>query len=288
MMGVSTRNIRSLFVGLVLRHPFGVLLVAALGVAFSLLLTATRLEFHTSRLDLISAEERYRQLDQAYSQEFAELPERVIVVIRSPNPERAKAFATSLAQRWKTDLSIDQVWYRIDVEALKHKALFYLSPEDLRALRERLHQHRDLLHELAASPTLPNLFGLINRQITRSLVGHVFTGFLEEDQPEKKPVDLSLLLALLREMNGWLDGPRLPLPLGDLVHARRRGLFARRVSLVGGQPVAVRPRASQSRGWAVQPLSNGCPADSGRRPCAAARVSGRGGGGHGACRSGGG
>jgi len=29
------------------------------------------------------------------------------------------------------------------------------------------------------------------------LVGHVFTEFLEEDEKEKEPLDLSLLLALL-------------------------------------------------------------------------------------------
>jgi hypothetical protein len=102
------------------------------------------------------------------------------------------------------DPNIDKVLYRIDVNALKHKVLLYLSPEDLIALRQKLQQHQDLLKELAASPTLQNLLGVINLETTTALVGHVFTEFLEEDEKEKDPLDLSVLLALLRERtSGW-------------------------------------------------------------------------------------
>jgi hopanoid biosynthesis associated RND transporter like protein HpnN len=206
---VKLQHLYSGFIGMIQRHPLGVILAAVLGVGLSLLLATTRLALHTNRLDLIAAGERYKQLQQAYDREFEELPEGAIVVIRSENPERATAFATALAQRWQTDPNIDQVLYRINGDALKHKALWYLSPEDLIALQRKLEQHQDLLRELAASPTLENLFVLINREMTQALVGHVFTGFLQQDEPEKTPPDLSLLLALLRQMNQWLDGPRV-------------------------------------------------------------------------------
>ena len=204
-MKIGMHTVYGFIVGIIVRYPVGVILAAALGVAFSLLVTATQLEFHTSRLDLIATGERYKQLDQAYSREFEDLPERVIVVIRSDHPETAKAFATALAQRWEMDPTIDKVWYRIDVEALKRKALFYLSPDDLVALRQKLQEHQDLLQELVAAPTLQNLFALINREITAKLVGHVFTGFLEEEGKKELP-DLSLLLALLQAMQQWLEG----------------------------------------------------------------------------------
>jgi hypothetical protein len=54
-MKVSQRNAFHFLVGIILRHPFGVLLVGVLGVILSLLLTGTHLGFHTNRLDLISA-----------------------------------------------------------------------------------------------------------------------------------------------------------------------------------------------------------------------------------------
>jgi hypothetical protein len=193
------------FVELAFRHPVGVLLATVLGIGLSLLVTVTQIAFHTSRLDLISTGDRYKQFDQAYEREFANLPERIIAVIRAEHPETAKAFATTLAQRWERDPTIDAVLYRIDVEALQNKALLYLSPEELSALGQKLQQHRDLLQALTTSPTLQNLFTQINRKITKALVGHVFTGFLEEEGEPQEPADLSLLLALLQEMNQWLE-----------------------------------------------------------------------------------
>jgi uncharacterized protein len=197
------------FIGLILRHPLGVMLAAVLGAVLSLLLATTRLAFHTNRLDLIAAGERYTHLQQAYDREFEELPGGAIVVIRSEIPERATALATALAQRWQRDPKIEQVVYRINADALTHKALWSLSHEDLIALRQTLENHQDLLAELAASPTLEHLLALINREMTQGLVGHVFTGVLQQDEQEENPPDLGLLLTLLQQMNQWLDGPQI-------------------------------------------------------------------------------
>jgi uncharacterized protein len=205
----SKHTIYHRFAGIVLRHPFGIILVAALGVVLSLLVTATQLTFHTNRLDLIASGNHYRQLGDAYDREFEALPGDVIVVIRAERPETAKAFATALAQRWATDPHIDQVLYRINVDALKSKALLYLSPDDLTALRQKLQTHQALLEELTASPTLQNLFALINREMSTALVGHVFTGFLQDDHQAQEPPDLSLLVAFLQHMNQALDAPHV-------------------------------------------------------------------------------
>jgi len=195
------------FAGLVLRHPFGILLAAALGVILSLLMTATQLTFQTNRLDLIASGNHYRQLGDAYDREFEALPGDVIVVIRAERPEAAKALATALAQRWATDPHIDQVWYRINVDALKNKALLYLSPDDLMALRQKLQDHQAFLEELTAAPTVQHLLALINREMSTALVGQVFTGFLQDDHQAKEPPDLSLLVALLQQLNQALDAP---------------------------------------------------------------------------------
>jgi uncharacterized protein len=205
---VRTHDLSRGFVGFLLRHPLGIILAAVLGAALSLLLALTHLAFHPNRLDLIAAGERYTHLQRAYDREFEALPGGAIVVIRSETPERATAFATALAQRWQADPNIGQVLYRINTDALKHKALWYLAPEDLIALRQQLEHYQDPLTELAASPTLETLFALINRELTQGLVGHVFTGVLEEDGQQRDPLGLSVLRALLQQMNQWLDGPR--------------------------------------------------------------------------------
>jgi predicted RND superfamily exporter protein len=95
-MKIRMPNVYGFIVGIIMRHPVSVMLIAVLGGVLSLL-AATQLEFHTSRLDLISAGDRYKQLDQPYEREFEDPPERIIAVIRAEQPETAKAFAAALA-----------------------------------------------------------------------------------------------------------------------------------------------------------------------------------------------
>jgi hopanoid biosynthesis associated RND transporter like protein HpnN len=191
-----------------LRYPVAVVLTAVLGAVVALCYTATHLAFDSNRLDLISAGEHYTHLDAAFSRELADLPGSMVVVMQSQQPERAKAFATALAQRWETDAHIAQVLYHINVDTLKRKGLLYLSPDQLTELRQQLQAHHAFLHALAASPTLHTLFTLVNQEVTKALVSHLFTGFLQEDTVQEKPPDLSLLLALLQQMNTWLEGSR--------------------------------------------------------------------------------
>jgi uncharacterized protein len=202
---LHAEDVYQLFIGMALRHPFVVIGVAVLGVVFSLLLSATHLEFHTSHLDLVSSGNRYKQLDRVFSDEFDDVPERVIVVIRSQDTAQAKAFATALARRWERDPNIARVLYRIPLESLHDKALLYLSDDAFSDLQQKLRQHQDVLHEFAALPTLENLVTLINRKTTEALVGHVFTGFLTDEKAAETSLDLTFLRAILQHLNQRLD-----------------------------------------------------------------------------------
>jgi uncharacterized protein len=202
---LHAEELYKLCVSLALRYPYGISGVAVLGVVLSLLLSATHLEFRTSHLDLVSSGNRYKQLDQAFSREFDDVPERVIVVIRGQDKHQAKAFATALGQHWEREPRIDRVLYRIPLDALQDKALLFLSDEELAALQQQLLQHQELFDELAASPTLGQLFHLVNRELTKALVSHVFTGFLEDERPQERPLDLAFLLTLLQQLNQHLD-----------------------------------------------------------------------------------
>jgi hypothetical protein len=137
-MRLHAEDLYQFFVRLAFRYPVMVIGVALLGVIGSLWLSATRLGFRTSHLDLVSSGNRYKQLDQAFSREFEDVPERVIVVIRGQDQERAKAFATALAQRLAHDPAIDKVLYRIPLDALRDKALWYLSPTSLGDLQHQV------------------------------------------------------------------------------------------------------------------------------------------------------
>jgi hopanoid biosynthesis associated RND transporter like protein HpnN len=208
-MRLRAEDLYQLFVRLAMRHPLAVVGIALLGVVLACWLSATRLAFHTDHLDLVSSGNRYKQLDQAFSREFEDVPERVIVVMRSQDRERAKAFASALAKGWEGDPSIDKVLHRIPLEGLRDKGLWYLSAAELGDLQRQLEQHQELFDEFAAHPTLEHLFTLVNREITKALVRHVFTDFLADEEPDKQPLDLSFLLAILRQLNRHLD-PQQP------------------------------------------------------------------------------
>lgn len=185
------------------RLVFGAVLLSAL----SLLHTARKLELRTSRLDILPSKGKYAQLFREYDREFGQL-DKIAVVVESDDPDRAKAFATALAGRLQADKAgFEEVFYRIDVDPFKNKSLFYLSHDDLIDLKEKLEKHHELIQDLAASPSLHHLFALINQEMTKTFVSHLFTSFLEEEK-NKEPIDLSLLIAVLTQMNERLDGPR--------------------------------------------------------------------------------
>ena len=193
---------------LAIRRPWALVIAAGLAALLSLWVAATRLEFRFGHTDLVSASDRYRQLDERDRREFEEVPGRVVVVVRVNDPDQAKAFAAALAAKWADDPKIERVLYRIDLAPLKAKALWYLSPADLAALHERLAVHQERFVALAGASTLDDLLARLNREVTGALIGRVFTGFLDEDEEQQAPPDLTLVLSLLREMNRWLDGAR--------------------------------------------------------------------------------
>ncbi len=193
---------------LALRLPWTLVMAAALLGILALWLAVTRLEFQSGHTDLISAGDRYRQLEGRDRLEFENVPGRVVVAIQGGDPEQAKAFAAALAGRWAHDPKIERVLYRIDLEPLKDRALWYLAPDQLATLHRELAAHQDQLAALAGASSLDDLFVRINQEITTALVGRVFTGFLEDEAPDTKPPDFTLVLTLLRELSAWLDGGR--------------------------------------------------------------------------------
>jgi len=181
------------------RHPLAVVSLAVALSVLSAAYAATHLTFTGSRGALAGKESPQRRLHETYLQEF---PDRdpVLVVARGPRSDRAEGFAAAVATRLAAEVpGVRAVRHRIDAGALRSKGLLYLSPEDLRRLRDRLEQHAELIRRVAAAPALTTLLAEINREVGRRMVGHLFTGFLEGSEPGggRDGVDLGLLLPLL-------------------------------------------------------------------------------------------
>ncbi|MGH7369996.1 MAG: MMPL family transporter, partial [Candidatus Methylomirabilaceae bacterium] len=150
---------------------------------------------------------RFAELQERYHKAFGD-PNRVVIVIQSDDRERAKRFAAALAGRLRTEIpGVEEVLYRFDLTPLEDRFLFYLSRKELADLKGKLQEHRALLEELSVEPGLNRLFQLIQREISAALVGHLFTGFLEDGESER-PVELGPLVTLLEQLDAWSERPR--------------------------------------------------------------------------------
>ncbi|NJD67734.1 MAG: hypothetical protein C3F12_03545 [Candidatus Methylomirabilota bacterium] len=193
----------------VLTYPRTTLIVAVLLTLVSVWVAITRLSFTSTHEALSALSGKVGQAQERYHRAFGD-PDRVVIVVEAADKEQAERYATVLAGRLEALAEIEEVIYRFDLTSLEDHFLMYLTPEQLSDLRSKLQEHASLLKELSAEPGLNHLFQLIHREISAALVGHLFTGFLEEeDEGEvRRPVELQPLIALLTQLEAWAAAPR--------------------------------------------------------------------------------
>lgn len=198
---MADRALRALSKLLVLPilHPVITLVISAVLSAVAVIYTINCLGLQTSQKDLISPRERLIQIAGQYEQ-FEQL-DSFVVVIESKSRSRSLQFLRTLAPLVeKNKTKFQQVFYRINPDLIKPWALLYLDKKEISDIVKNLLDNRDFLHDLAKEPTLVNFFGQINREMSTTIVGEVFTGFLKEASEKKQPLDLDFLVRVLSEM----------------------------------------------------------------------------------------
>jgi len=188
-------------------HPFIIIFIALALSAISIFYTVRNLGFQTSRIDLISPDNRLAQLSEQ-ADPFNDL-DTFVVAIENKNISRSLEFLHALATLLEADHdNYIQIFYRVDPEILRPWALLYLNKEDLLTLRDNLGEHQDFISNLAQSPGLISFFRGINNEMASKMVGELFTGFLDEglSHDDDKPLDLDFLIRVLGEMIKWIDG----------------------------------------------------------------------------------
>ncbi|MEW6439968.1 MAG: MMPL family transporter [bacterium] len=178
--------------------------------ALATIYTLRHMELLTGRMEMISSEKRYVQLDEQYSNEFRNL-DPLIVAVEPRDVEQGKRFVSELGETLKQDTAhVQEVFYRIDTSSLEGKKLLYLSPEDIETLNDNLEDNSDLVRELVESPGLNTMFDAINRQVSSGMVSYIVSGLLGDDADEgeeKKPIRMEFLNSLLLEMSRALASP---------------------------------------------------------------------------------
>jgi len=182
------------------RHPWMFIFGGLFFAVASLAVTQQWLTFKTSRDDLISRNQVYHRVNEAYDAEFGDR-EDLVIVIEDRDLRRTKKFARELATALEKDpRAAREVLYRIDPDAFDGKALMFLSPDKLREVRLKLNDNAQLIDKVSADPSLATLLRAINKEISSALVGRLVSSFLgtaDEKKDEKTPLDLSLLQTLI-------------------------------------------------------------------------------------------
>jgi hopanoid biosynthesis associated RND transporter like protein HpnN len=123
-------------VGAVCDHPRFVLALSLLLCLASVLASLFRLEYHTSRNDLLSARKDCQQRWQKYLAEFGD-DDDIVFVVQGDDRERMKraldAVAAELSRR--PDL-FDRVFGKVDLRHLHNRALMLAPREKLAAIRD--------------------------------------------------------------------------------------------------------------------------------------------------------
>lgn len=189
------------------RYPLWVIAASLLLAGLSLFYTFHHLGFKTSRLDLISHDHEFQVLYQQYRQQFEDF-DGMIVVVEGDDPDPMKNFAEALVAKLDHHReTFSQIYYKIDTEYFKNKALLYLEKDELQDLGEQLQSHQDFLETVNRSPGLNTLLNSINQEISVGMVDSLLTGFLGTDEDEEEEAaDLSLLIALFQQMTAHLIG----------------------------------------------------------------------------------
>lgn len=149
---------------LVLRHPrwfFWPQILLAIGCVGY---TVARLEFSTSRNDLVSSNLQYHHNFLEFRKEF-DAQDDIVAIVESESPEKNRQFVERLGARVgaETNLFTD-VFYRGDLPMLGPKALLFLDESTLLQLQKALGEYRPFLNQVAGTTNLQSLFQLINRQ----------------------------------------------------------------------------------------------------------------------------
>lgn len=153
------RRLLTGLVGFVCRYPRAVLTLGLLLVGLSAWGAATRLQYHTSRNDLISPKKESQKRWQKYLAEFGDDDDIVVVVKGGPRAQMQQALeAIAAGVRARADL-FDRLFYKVDLRALRDRALLYLPRTDIEAIVQNLRDMGPLLDPAAELRVLQQRLG---------------------------------------------------------------------------------------------------------------------------------
>ncbi|MCX7886915.1 MAG: MMPL family transporter [Verrucomicrobiae bacterium] len=145
--------------------------------------TTFRLEFKTSRNDLLGRDSEYWRLFSEYTREFRD-EEDYLVVVESSNPQRNREVVDALVKALLSPSNnphpdddenaqlfrAEDLFWRVDYEALQNRFLYFLSTNELAEIRSSMGEFKQLVAILEARPELATFFDAMNQMLQQMAV----------------------------------------------------------------------------------------------------------------------
>jgi hypothetical protein len=130
----------------------------------SIFYTVDKLQFSTSRNDLVGKEKKYHQNFLKFRQEFPGQDD-LVVVVESEDLNKNRQFVERLGKRLEGETNLfTDVFYKGDLKMLGRKALLFVDEKTLGELKQTLKDYRPFIQNFTAATNLQSLFQLVNRQ----------------------------------------------------------------------------------------------------------------------------
>ncbi len=116
---------------LIIAYPVFTIAVALALAGVACYLTATRLGYQTSRLDLLNPKSNYNRLWVEYIKEFGDEDDAVVVVEGAGREQVVPVLEELSAALAREDRLFHAVLHEVDLGKIRSKGLHYLSPDEL-------------------------------------------------------------------------------------------------------------------------------------------------------------
>lgn len=125
-------------VALVCRVPALVLALSLVLVGLSVWAACTRMEYQTSRNDLISPRKDYQQRWNNYLAEFGDDDDMVVIVQGQDRAAMVAALEEVAERIGQASAHFDRLFYKVDLRSLRSRALLYLEESDIATIQANL------------------------------------------------------------------------------------------------------------------------------------------------------
>ncbi|CAN5321553.1 MMPL family transporter [soil metagenome] len=232
-------------VNLAMRWPVAVLAVTLVLVGVSIWLAQSKMQYRTQRNDLLSADKECQKRWQKFVNAFGE-DDDLVIVVKGTDNARMKSAADALATRLTARPDqFDRVFHQLDLTPLHSRSLQYLSPEEIKAISQRLDGMGTLLGPLA--PFSWQLLSL--ESLLTQAQAHPVTD-AQRDLQKLVPSLIDSAAKTLRDPNAYQSPWSLTPPAGDESKLTEPQYFLTPDSRL--LTVLARPRADSSSFTPVQ------------------------------------